>query len=98
LRRRAAALYQDRTSRVTGDCHARICEGLGVKFPGSTRRATRANESATDDSFACRVIDEGRPLGVVVQAKAPNYLPLLRFKERGSEQRRLKGPEVNRVK
>jgi hypothetical protein len=26
------------TSRVTGDCHARICEGLGVKVPGPTRR------------------------------------------------------------
>src|SRR5689334_12125726 len=25
------------TSRVTGDSQARICEGLGVKFPGSTR-------------------------------------------------------------
>jgi hypothetical protein len=26
------------TSRVTGDCHARICERLGVKIPGATRR------------------------------------------------------------
>src|SRR5258708_33638454 len=34
---RAAAL-RDGTSRVMGDCRARICEGLGVKFPGSTRR------------------------------------------------------------
>jgi hypothetical protein len=25
------------TSRVTGDGHARICEGLGVKVPGATR-------------------------------------------------------------
>ncbi len=25
------------TSRVTGDSHARFCEGLGVKFPGPTR-------------------------------------------------------------
>jgi hypothetical protein len=24
---------------VTGDGQARICEGLGVKFPGATRRA-----------------------------------------------------------
>ena len=28
----------DGTSRVTGDCHARFCERLGVKFPGATRR------------------------------------------------------------
>jgi hypothetical protein len=27
----------DGTSRVTGDGHARICEGLGVKFSGATR-------------------------------------------------------------
>ena len=27
------------TSHVTGDCHARICERLGVKIPGATRRA-----------------------------------------------------------
>ena len=27
------------TSRVTGDCHARICERLGVKIPGATRGA-----------------------------------------------------------
>ena len=26
------------TSRVTGDGHARFCEGLGVKVPGATRR------------------------------------------------------------
>jgi len=35
--RRAAALIGWR-SRVTGDCHARICEELGVKFPRLTRR------------------------------------------------------------
>ena len=23
---------------MTGDCHVRICEGLGVKFPRATRR------------------------------------------------------------
>ena len=32
FRRRAAALV-DGTSRMTGDCQARICERLGVKFP-----------------------------------------------------------------
>src|SRR5260370_4820274 len=25
------------TSRMTRECQVRICEGLGVKFPGSTR-------------------------------------------------------------
>src|ERR1700692_2490474 len=31
-------LSLDGPSRVTGDCHARFCERLGVKFPGATRR------------------------------------------------------------
>ena len=26
------------TSRMTGDSHVRICEGLGVKFPRAARR------------------------------------------------------------
>jgi hypothetical protein len=29
---------KDGTSRVTGDCQARNCEELGVRFPGLTRR------------------------------------------------------------
>src|ERR1700722_431002 len=35
--RRAAAL-RDGTSRVMGDCQARLCEGFGEKFPGPTWR------------------------------------------------------------
>jgi len=27
----------DDKSRMTGDCHVRFCEGLGVKFPRATR-------------------------------------------------------------
>jgi hypothetical protein len=39
------------------------------------------NESATDDSFCDNyVVDEGRSLGVVLQEKAPNHLPLLQPK------------------
>ena len=49
--RRAAAL-KDGTSRVTGDCQARICEGLGVKFPGPTRRVPRAKQSPTRKELA----------------------------------------------
>ena len=30
----------DDKSRMTGDCHVRICEGLGVKFPRATRLCT----------------------------------------------------------
>jgi hypothetical protein len=39
------------------------------------------NESATDDSFCDNyVVDEGRSLGVILQEKTPNHLPLLRSK------------------
>ncbi len=31
------SLHMGGTSRVTGDCQARFCERLGVKFPGATR-------------------------------------------------------------
>ena len=34
-------LSMDGTSRVTGDCHARFCERLGVRFPGATRLVSR---------------------------------------------------------
>jgi hypothetical protein len=47
FRWRAAAL-RDGTSRVMGDCQARICEGLGVKFPGPTRRPLHPRAHARD--------------------------------------------------
>ena len=50
FRRRAAAL-KDGTSRVTGDRRARICEGLGVKFLGPTRRTLFAVMGITSDSL-----------------------------------------------
>jgi len=50
---------------MTGDCHVRICEGLGVKFPRATRRAPRGCTR-----------DEGRPLGTGLQEQVPNRLKL----------------------
>lgn len=44
-------LSVDGTSRVTGDSHARICERLGVRFPGATRRPAQI---ATGRSIAVR--------------------------------------------
>jgi hypothetical protein len=41
-------LSMDGTSRVTGDGHARICERLGVKFPGATRRQWATVPTAAD--------------------------------------------------
>src|SRR5215475_12156441 len=39
----------DGTSRMTRECHVRICERLGVRFPGPTRqKATSAKAPAKD--------------------------------------------------
>jgi hypothetical protein len=45
------SLHLGGTSRVTGDCHARFCERLGVQFPGATRRR-RATDVPTATGFA----------------------------------------------
>ena len=39
------------TSRMTRECQVRICERLGVKFPGPTRQKRRID--APDDFAAC---------------------------------------------
>ena len=41
---RKAVAFEGGTSRVTGDGHARFCEGLGVKFPGATRLVSRRRD------------------------------------------------------
>ena len=41
------------TSRVTGDSHARICERLGVKFPGPTRPAPLKSVTIVGRNFNC---------------------------------------------
>jgi len=40
------------TSRVTGDGHARICERLGVKFPGATRPKVGKGRACTTKAKA----------------------------------------------
>jgi hypothetical protein len=40
------------TSRVTGDGHARICEGLGVQFPGPTRPKVGQGRACTMEAKA----------------------------------------------
>jgi len=37
----------DGTSRMTRECQVRICERLGVKFPGPTRQSRRIRTFAT---------------------------------------------------
>jgi hypothetical protein len=62
------------TSRVSREAQARICERLGVKFPGATRLVSRSVKSA------CWAEDEGGSFGVVLQEKAPNSHELLQSK------------------
>jgi len=38
----------DDTSPMTRECHVRICERLGVKFPGPTRHISRHARSEQD--------------------------------------------------
>jgi hypothetical protein len=37
VRQGCYGMQLDNKSRMTGDCHVRICESLGVKFPRATR-------------------------------------------------------------
>ena len=50
------------TSRVTGDGQARICEGLGVKFPGATRRDQRWSSLPHDNYPENGVMGDMKPL------------------------------------
>jgi hypothetical protein len=46
----------DGTSRMTRECQVRICERLGVKFPGPTRQQRRSpNSGAKTDMPARRI-------------------------------------------
>src|ERR1700719_2804097 len=47
------------TSRMTRECQVRICERLGVKFPGPTRLVSRVTPVHTAVRNCTR--DEGRP-------------------------------------
>jgi hypothetical protein len=42
----------DDTSRMTRECHVRICERLGVKFPGPTRQKAKYSLRADVFRFA----------------------------------------------
>jgi hypothetical protein len=52
----------DGTSRMNREVHVRFCEGLGVKFPGPTRRVSRAKPVHTAARNCTR--DEGGPFEV----------------------------------
>jgi hypothetical protein len=55
-------LSTDGTSRMNREVQVRICEGLGVKFPGPTRRAKfadRAASSFSSESAVCAAAKRG---------------------------------------
>src|ERR1700730_7967351 len=77
------------TSRMTRECQVRICEGLGVKFPGPTRRGRRCSTthicfSSTsvsgssgrwaDGSLACRYCCKSSPRPGRVHVSDPGDL------------------------
>ncbi len=45
-------MWCDDTSRMMREYHVRICEGLGVKFPGSTRQQQPIFDGRTMSVFA----------------------------------------------
>jgi hypothetical protein len=42
---------RDGTSRMTRECHVRICERLGVKFPGPTRQSLPKSVARATSAF-----------------------------------------------
>jgi hypothetical protein len=73
------------TSRMTRECHVRICEGLGVKFPGPTRHVWTAPWQGLSDVFCSigRVRSRVRPH---MRALASSYFisTMLRFRRIGA--------------
>ena len=65
----------DGTSRMTRECQVRICERLGVKFPGPTRRVSRVSPVHTAMRNCTR--DEGWPFEVGNQVLISSHRKLL---------------------
>jgi hypothetical protein len=68
----------DGTSRMTRECQVRICERLGVKFPGPTRLVSRASPVQTAMRNCTR--DEGGPFEVGNQVLISSHRKPLRSK------------------
>ena len=63
------------TSRMNREVQVRICEGLGVKFPGPTRLVSRVAPVHTAMRNCTR--DEGRPFEVGNQVLISSHRKLL---------------------
>jgi hypothetical protein len=68
----------DGTSRMTREFQVRICERLGVKFPGPTRLVSRVSPVQTAMRNCTR--DEGRPFEVGNQVLISSHRKLLSSK------------------
>jgi hypothetical protein len=68
----------DGTSRMTRECQVRICERLGVKFPGPTRLVSRALPVQTAMRNCTR--DEGGPFEFGNQVLISSHRKLLSSK------------------
>ena len=66
------------TSRMMREYQVRICERLGVKFPGPTRLVSRASPVQTAVRNCTR--DEGGPFEAGRQGQASNHCKLLSLK------------------
>ena len=70
---------------MTGDCHGRICEGLGVKLPRATRLLM---SEILSQSVNCRCIPQNAPaLGILAS--------VLEQKNEGLGGGTLQGPKVD---
>ena len=69
---------RDGTSRMNREVHVRICEQLGVQFPGPTRRVSRAQPVQTATHNCTR--DEGGPFEAGSQVLASSHRKLLSSK------------------
>jgi hypothetical protein len=63
-------------SRMTRECHVRICEGLGVKFPG----ATRPGLSSEAPPSSCQIQQQAR-FGVTTQEATTSEGDLVRVRQ-----------------
>lgn len=71
-------------SRMTGDCHVRICGSVGVRFPRATRLSTSADPQEVEICFS--YLKSELPMSVsldkllvveIIDKKPPTWQPTL---------------------
>jgi hypothetical protein len=82
----------DGTSRMTRECHVRICERLGVKFPGPTRHRVGLGARRARPVLPYKQTSSGRP-GTSVSCQKQNTCPRCR-RDLGSTSRAVYGHQT----